>query len=178
MLLDESLLLQKMLAKEDGPLAPDMTYLQDWMKRPNMGCVYLIGADSDVYEKPILGDLISVKRYRGHNLATRAVADFWIRVWHNIIFWTPKVRYSQTMVNSITEMANIEQDTKLRHVRKHNSLCRLNPHTDGRGHWNNVCINTTDPRYSHFVLRAEYGSTSSSNCSLHVDLFCGLGYLF
>lgn len=84
--------MQKMLAKEDGPLAPDMTYLQDWMKRPNMGCVYLIGADSDVYEKPILEDLVVVKRQRGHNLATRTVADFWVRVWRHILFWRPKVK--------------------------------------------------------------------------------------
>ncbi|KAH7381374.1 hypothetical protein DE146DRAFT_793337 [Phaeosphaeria sp. MPI-PUGE-AT-0046c] len=98
---NEALLLQKMLAKEEGPLAPDITYLQDWMKRTTMGCVYLIGADSDVYEKPVLEDLIAIKRHRGHNLASRTIADFWVKVWRRMIFWRTTAPSSGMYANTI-----------------------------------------------------------------------------
>jgi hypothetical protein len=52
MVLDETLLVQRYLAKEDGPLARDMTFLQHWMERPSMGFVHLLAGDSDVYERP------------------------------------------------------------------------------------------------------------------------------
>jgi hypothetical protein len=83
--LDEALLSAKQLAQQDGPLARDMSYLQRWMKRPDMGYVYLLGADSDVYEKPELKDLVNVKRHQGrNNLAARVVADFAVRMWRKM----------------------------------------------------------------------------------------------
>jgi hypothetical protein len=83
--LDEALLSAKQLAQQDGPLARDMSYLQQWMKRPDMGYVYLLGADSDVYEKPDLKELVNVKRDQGrNNLAARVVADFAVRMWRKM----------------------------------------------------------------------------------------------
>lgn len=87
-----------------------------------MGCVYLIGADSDVYEKSELEDLIAIKRHRGHNLATRTVADFWVRVWRRIICWKPKVQEFQTWVYIDAASINVEQGTEFRFVCEHNSL--------------------------------------------------------
>jgi hypothetical protein len=83
--IDEALLLAQYLAKQASPLARDMTFLQQWIKRPDMGYVYLLGADSDVYEKPDdLTELIAVKRHRGHNLVARIVADFGVRIWRRV----------------------------------------------------------------------------------------------
>jgi hypothetical protein len=83
--LDEALLSAKQLAQQDGPLARDMSYLQQWMKRPDMGYVYLLGADSDVYEKPDLKELVNFKRDQGrNNLAARVVADFAVRMWRKM----------------------------------------------------------------------------------------------
>jgi hypothetical protein len=80
--LDEALLSAKQLAQQDGPLARDMSYLQQWMKRPDMGYVYLLG---DVYEKPELKELVNVKRHQGrNNLAARVVADFAVRMWRKM----------------------------------------------------------------------------------------------
>jgi hypothetical protein len=91
MALDETLLLQTRLAREDGPLARDMTFLQHWMKRPSMGFVYLLGGDSDVYEKPDYSDLIVIKRHRSHTLATRIIGDVWVRFWHRFLGKKAKV---------------------------------------------------------------------------------------
>jgi hypothetical protein len=82
--LDEALLAAKCMAKGDGPLARDMACLRLWMQRTDMGYVYLLGADSDVYEKPELGELITVKRHEGHNLAARVMADFAVRMWRKM----------------------------------------------------------------------------------------------
>lgn len=92
MMLDEALLIQSLLAKQDGPLSRDMDFLQQWIKRPTMGCVYLLGADSDVYEKPDFSDLISVKRHRGQSLPARIIGDFWVRLWHRCFWRNAQVR--------------------------------------------------------------------------------------
>jgi hypothetical protein len=84
-ILDEALLSAKELAHQDGPLARDMSYLQQWMKRTDMGYVYLLGADSDVYKKPDLKELVNVKRHPGmNNLAARVAADFVVRIWREV----------------------------------------------------------------------------------------------
>lgn len=61
------------------------------MKRPSMGVVYLLGADSDVYEKPDLPDLLVIKRHRNHTLATRIVGDLWMQFWYHCLGTKPAV---------------------------------------------------------------------------------------
>jgi hypothetical protein len=82
MIIDEALLAQRVLAKQDRPLTRDMTFLQNWMKRPSMGFVYLLGADADVYEKPDLADLVVIKKHKDQSEAMRVVGDFCVRLWH------------------------------------------------------------------------------------------------
>ncbi|ORY15534.1 hypothetical protein BCR34DRAFT_598283 [Clohesyomyces aquaticus] len=78
---NEALLVQTLLAKHDGPLKRDLIFLQNWKKRPSMGYVYLLGANQDIWENPVVEDLIAVKRHEGHSLATRVIGDFLVYWW-------------------------------------------------------------------------------------------------
>jgi hypothetical protein len=91
MFVDETLLLQRLLAKEDARLSRNKSFLHDWMERTTMGFVCLLGADSDVYDKPYSPDLIAIKRHQGHHLATSALADFLVRFWRRTVLRDTKV---------------------------------------------------------------------------------------
>jgi hypothetical protein len=81
---DKALLSAQRLAREESPLARDMAYLKQWMKRSDMGYVYLLGADSDIYEAPEVSEMVAIKRHKGHGLAARVVADAGIRMWRKM----------------------------------------------------------------------------------------------
>jgi Ni,Fe-hydrogenase I cytochrome b subunit len=62
------------------------------MKTPSMGNVYLLGPDSDVYEKPQPGaDLIALKSRVNENLVARVLGDFAVHWWHRVIGWRFRV---------------------------------------------------------------------------------------
>lgn len=81
---NEALLQQTMLSKQNGPFEPDLKFLQEWIKRPTMGSVYLLGPDADVWENPDLADLIALKRSERQSMASRAVADFFVLWWNRV----------------------------------------------------------------------------------------------
>ncbi|OAG07047.1 uncharacterized protein CC84DRAFT_1242060 [Paraphaeosphaeria sporulosa] len=106
---NEALLLQTMLAKQSGPLDRDMQFLQEWIKRPSMGYVYLLGADADVWEKPDLADLVVLKRPERQSTASRVVGDF-VVLWWNRIFRKKKQpvtdsNYTNTVIYSDSTLA-------------------------------------------------------------------------
>lgn len=74
--------MQRMLAKEENSLKRDLSFLQQWMERPSMGCVYLIGADGDIYRNTDLSELIAFKRPNSNPLAARILGDGWVKFWH------------------------------------------------------------------------------------------------
>jgi hypothetical protein len=82
---NQALLLQTMLAKQNGPLGRDLAFLQEWIKRPTMGYVYLLGPDSDVWEKPDLAVLIVLRRSERQSTASRVIGDF-VVLWWNRVF--------------------------------------------------------------------------------------------
>lgn len=55
------------------------------MKRPDMGCVYLYGRDSDIWEKPDLVDLIALKPQQSEGLFSCWVADHFLHKYHQTI---------------------------------------------------------------------------------------------
>ena len=55
------------------------------MKRPKMGYVYLLGADSDIWEKPDLADLIAVKRRDSRSFFSYVLGDFVVRWYHRCL---------------------------------------------------------------------------------------------
>ncbi|KAF2658215.1 hypothetical protein K491DRAFT_690369 [Lophiostoma macrostomum CBS 122681] len=77
---NEALLLQTMLAKQPAPIERDLTFLQNWMKRTTMGCVYLLGYDRDVWTKTPREELVVVRSNDGHTFAARIIGD-WVAYW-------------------------------------------------------------------------------------------------
>lgn len=78
---DETLLMQRLVAKADAPLARDLKFLQAWMERPTMGYVYLLGGVRDLYEETDPSELVSIKSH-GNALAMRFIGDRVVRFWH------------------------------------------------------------------------------------------------
>jgi hypothetical protein len=71
--------------KQKSPNPQDLQFLQTWMQTPSMGNVYLLGSDSDIWEKPDLGDLISLKRRETHSPISRFLSDSLIRWYHHLL---------------------------------------------------------------------------------------------
>ncbi|KAF2195047.1 hypothetical protein K469DRAFT_543962 [Zopfia rhizophila CBS 207.26] len=85
---NQALLFQTFIAKCDAPNPQDLKFLRLWMKTPRMGNVYLLGPDSDVYEKPQLAtDLIALKCRENQSLASRVLGDFAVHWWHRAFGW-------------------------------------------------------------------------------------------
>lgn len=57
---DTALLLQSQITKLQGPNPRDLAFFQRWMTRTEMGNVYLVGEDSDIWSHPDLPDLVTL----------------------------------------------------------------------------------------------------------------------
>lgn len=55
------------------------------MKRPSMGCVYLLGRDSDIWEKPDLRDLITLKPQQEEGLFFSWLEARFLHTYHQMI---------------------------------------------------------------------------------------------
>jgi hypothetical protein len=72
-LLDIALLQQCQITKLQGPNPRDLAFFQRWMMRTEMGNVYLVGEDSDIWSHPDLPDLVALNaRISGDPLSTWA----------------------------------------------------------------------------------------------------------
>ena len=82
---DEALLQQAAVASLQKPNPQDLAFLQQWMVRPSMGNVYLLGQDSDTWSKPDEWDLIALQaRYAGDPFTTW-VHDSLVHWWHRCL---------------------------------------------------------------------------------------------
>lgn len=68
-----------MLAKQATPRERDLAFLRNWMKKPKLGCIYLLGSDRDIWKTSNKSDLIAVKRYQEQGTVPRSVGDFIVR---------------------------------------------------------------------------------------------------
>ncbi|KAM0798017.1 hypothetical protein BDR22DRAFT_823820 [Usnea florida] len=85
-----------------NPNPRDLAFLQQWMKRPSMGDVYLLGRDSDIWSKPDTSDLIALNARTAEDAFTTWVADRAVHWWHRSIgrFLRPAVpEYSANTVS-------------------------------------------------------------------------------
>jgi hypothetical protein len=80
-----------MIVQFPTPNARDLDFLQTWMADPKMGNVYLLGADSDVWEKPDLADLIALGSGQTQSLASKAMRDYVLHWWHRAFGWRFRV---------------------------------------------------------------------------------------
>jgi hypothetical protein len=90
---DHALLQQSMLVKLKSPSPSDLRFLQTWMKTPSMGNVYLLGPDSDIWEKPDQFDLVTLHAQENGDLISRFLTDVLIHWYHRLFGWHFKVCY-------------------------------------------------------------------------------------
>ncbi|KAK4211761.1 hypothetical protein QBC37DRAFT_466946 [Rhypophila decipiens] len=119
---NQTLYLQHIITKIGPPNEQDHKFLQRWMKVPSMGNVYLLGADSDIWERQFdPAELVCLLPTKCDSIFTRFMSNRFIRWYHHLIghlFKTPKqsdndhtaeiyrntVHYSQT---SLTQLSKI-----------------------------------------------------------------------
>ena len=82
-----------MLQKVPEPSPESLGFLQEWMKRPSMGGVYLVGLDSDVWEKPIPGDMVALWPDQSSDTFTSWIRRKVIPRYHQIVGRYYKVRF-------------------------------------------------------------------------------------
>ncbi|MCJ1390413.1 hypothetical protein MMC18_003272 [Xylographa bjoerkii] len=102
----QALLLQTQLSDLQQPKPQDLKFLQRWMKRPSMGFVYLLGRDSDIWEKPESIDLVALKPRKSEGLFLSWITDTLVHQYHRLVgkhlrkpdstvYWANTVYYSQ-----------------------------------------------------------------------------------
>ena len=82
--LDEALLQQTTLASLRSPNPRDLAFLQEWMIRPTMGNVYLLGRDSDIWSIPDISDLIALNSRHADDPFMAWVANKAVHWWHRV----------------------------------------------------------------------------------------------
>jgi hypothetical protein len=84
-----------MVAKLDSPNPRDLRFLKRWMKRPSMGRVYLIGPDSDIWEKPdeTEFDLVALRARESGDIFSRFLTDVMIHWYHRFFGKYFRVRH-------------------------------------------------------------------------------------
>lgn len=81
----DAILQRSMLQQQQEPSPQDLAFLQEWMKRPSMGGVYLTGRDRNVWEDPVHGDLIALKPIQKNSIFSSWVTTKFIRDFHRTI---------------------------------------------------------------------------------------------
>jgi len=80
-----ALLLQKQLCGLEKPNPRDLEFLQNWMKRPSMGCIYLLGEDSVTWDKPDGEDLVALRPRQADGLFSSWVTDSVVHTYHQLL---------------------------------------------------------------------------------------------
>ncbi|KAL9109279.1 MAG: hypothetical protein Q9227_006034 [Pyrenula ochraceoflavens] len=89
-----AILQQVHLSKLHPPKPRDLRFLVDYMKIPSMGNVYLLGPDSDIWEKPDLLDMISINPKNSDNSLSKLVTKIVVDWYHHSVGWRMRVRYA------------------------------------------------------------------------------------
>ena len=82
---DETLYYQRTLTALRKPSAHELHFLQQWMKRPTMGGVYLLGQDSDIWSNPKMSDLVTLRSTFSEDPTTLWITEHAVKWWHQII---------------------------------------------------------------------------------------------
>jgi hypothetical protein len=90
-LVDEAVFLWSKIGTLPPPNPSDLRNLQEWMRRPSMGNVRLIGNDRNVWVDG--KDLIAVRSRSSDNKVFRLLADTFTPLYHHIFGRYHKVRH-------------------------------------------------------------------------------------
>ncbi|KAI4103509.1 MAG: hypothetical protein LQ339_004234 [Xanthoria mediterranea] len=106
---------QSLITGMSKPNPRDLAFLQEWMRRPSMGNVYLLGQDSDIWANPEESDLIALQARHSDSPVSRWMSDTLVHWYHQAIGrklrkpkasdWTANtVIYSE---NGVTRLASV-----------------------------------------------------------------------
>jgi len=118
---DEALVLQSLVSKHDSPNPQDLKFLQNWMKRPTMGYVYLLGADSDIWEKPDPADLIAIQCRESQSFFSHFLGDFVIHWYHRCLGKRFRVSTISNAVDKAWAYVALETGRRW-YIRQHRAL--------------------------------------------------------
>ncbi|KAI0529930.1 hypothetical protein GGR58DRAFT_525637 [Xylaria digitata] len=82
---NKAIYLQHIIAKFGPPSEQDFKSLQSWMKAPSMGNIYLLGADSDVWENFDAAELVCLKPNKTDSLITRFFTNKLVTLYHRLV---------------------------------------------------------------------------------------------
>ncbi|KAI1357465.1 hypothetical protein F5Y08DRAFT_333857 [Xylaria arbuscula] len=82
---NQAISLQHRIAKLGPPSAQDFKSLQEWMKDPTMGDIYLLGADSDTWENLDASEFVCFRPNRTDNLVTRFLTNKLVASYHYLV---------------------------------------------------------------------------------------------
>ncbi len=83
--IDQALYWQHKMARIKPPNKRDFEFLQTWMKTPSMGNVYLLGADSDIWEAFDATELACFRPTKTDSWMGQFITDNLIRWYHHLV---------------------------------------------------------------------------------------------
>jgi hypothetical protein len=84
---DDAVQQQAAFVQLQKPNPRDLRFLSDWLRRPDLGAVYLIGKDSDIWNEPDRLDLAVLKARRNESIFTALLSDKFIHSLHQKLYW-------------------------------------------------------------------------------------------
>ncbi|KAI1457862.1 hypothetical protein F4805DRAFT_467143 [Annulohypoxylon moriforme] len=82
---NQALYLQRVIAELRPPSEQDFKFLQIWMKNPSMGNVYLLGADSDVWENFNVAELVCLKPNKTNSVISQFCTNTLVKWYHHLV---------------------------------------------------------------------------------------------
>ncbi|KAF2741505.1 hypothetical protein EJ04DRAFT_547840 [Polyplosphaeria fusca] len=89
---NRAVLEQVQMAKLSPPNLRDLRFLVDYMKVPSMGNIYLLGPDSDIWEKPQLEDMFAVNPKEVDNSLSKMVTVIVVDWFHRLVGWRVRMK--------------------------------------------------------------------------------------
>lgn len=166
-----------MLARQNGPLERGVAFLRERIKPPTMGCVYLLGADADVWEKPELADLVVLKRAERQSMASRILGDFVALWWTRAFRKTKQVCLYLRVFLSLGIALTSTGACAGPQLHKHGRLRGQHPFEGKHCSLLCICFHAAGASDHHSVHGQEHGETFSGHSDTDALVFGGSGHL-
>ena len=113
--IEEAVLRHVELAKLEHPKNRELKLLQNWLKRPDYGGVYLTGEDRDIWKEPNLQDLFAVLPRGDDSPLYSFITGQVLYVYHRLIGGHIRVCWIDPMRISLTDSETRASGRKLTH---------------------------------------------------------------
>ena len=181
---DDAVQQQAAFVQLQKPNPRDLRFLSDWLRRPDLGAIYLIGKDSDIWNEPDRLDLAVLKARRNESIFTALLSDKFIHSLHRKLYWV--VSSTTSNETSLQVLIVIEiaiyageccERPRIQTPRCYSDDHRYNipftddNHQDSQSVLDDSGINATSRLNCCFVLRAQHGQKIRHHWGLYCSLF-------